>query len=204
MPTYKIIIDFSRVSDADLDQKAEAIIASLTGNANFTSPTPTLAVVTAATDAYKKALSKALIGTENDTRAKNQKRDALVALLQQLGYYVQMNGKNDPVVLGSSGFDLQKTRSRAGVLEKPENLRVTPQTGGVKLAVNPVSGARSYLFEFAPTPVADDTLWHSHASSSSRTSVMGLVSGKQYVFRVCAIGSDPTRTYSDHIVSFVL
>ncbi|MFL6527163.1 MAG: hypothetical protein ACJ8IQ_03610 [Chthoniobacterales bacterium] len=44
---------FSQIREDELDQKAQVIIASLTGNAAFPTPTPTLANVQAKLDAVR-------------------------------------------------------------------------------------------------------------------------------------------------------
>jgi len=48
---------FSQLRDEEFDNKAEAIVAALTGNANFPVTAPPLATITTAITAYKAALA---------------------------------------------------------------------------------------------------------------------------------------------------
>jgi hypothetical protein len=68
---------------------AQSIIAAMTGNTRFPSPLPTLAVISAAIATLQQAESAALARTKGAVTARNDRRAALVALLQQLRTYVQ-------------------------------------------------------------------------------------------------------------------
>ena len=67
---------------------ADAIVKAMTGNAAFTSPLPTLAVVSAAIANLLEAQTIAL-RTRGGTVDRDEKKVALVALLHQLKAYVQ-------------------------------------------------------------------------------------------------------------------
>ena len=72
MSTPRVKISFRSFKDAELVQKTEHILQSMTGNADFASPIPSLVAVKAAKDKYSIALGKALDGTKQDTSLKNQ------------------------------------------------------------------------------------------------------------------------------------
>ena len=93
MAILKVVIGFKDLRDDDLDTKAASIIKSITGNTNYTTPVPTLAVVQTALTAYETALTAAKNGSPEKTAIKDQKRKDLEALLKQLGTYVQRNCK---------------------------------------------------------------------------------------------------------------
>jgi hypothetical protein len=59
MPLLRITNGFDRLSDAQLEVKANTIVSSITGNSNFPTPTPTLADVQIAITAYTAALATA-------------------------------------------------------------------------------------------------------------------------------------------------
>ncbi len=204
----KLIINtgFSKFTDAVLDVKADEIITKMTGNANFTTPIPPLAEVTLAKTEYASSLVKAANGTTNDTATKNQKRSVLEGVLGRLGLYVQLTANENEDALFSSGFDLQKQREFVGILPKPENLRSTPGSniGSIKLVVNSIPGADSYLFEYTETPFTEKSVWQVIPSSKASINIDGLVSGKQYAFKVTGIGANPTTVFSDVVTSFVL
>ena len=158
------------------------------------------------TDAFQQLLAQVDDGNKATTVLKNQKRDELTGLLNQLALYVQMTAPGDEAALLSSGFDLAKPRQPIGILPKPETFRVEPAAmrGCLKVSVNKIKGANSYLFEYTTAPATPDSVWTDVVSSKTTVLIDNLTSGRQYVFRVAGIGADPTRVYSDEVSSFVL
>src|SRR5579863_2894878 len=68
---------------------ARSIVTTMTGNAAFPSPVPALATVSAAIDALEVAEKAALARTRGAVVARNERRTALIGLLQQLKAYIQ-------------------------------------------------------------------------------------------------------------------
>lgn len=205
MAKSKIITSFSRYSDSELSSKAAFIISSLTGNTSFPSPTPPLAELQTALQAFNAADEAALDGEKLNTAIKNQKRSELVALLVSLALYVQLTSNNDEVLLLSSGFDLKKSPAPIGVLPKPDGFKVQPgDSGTIKLSVKKINGAKMYLFQYTTAPAGAASAWGDVISSRTNTVITGLRSGTEYAFRAAGMGSDPSLTYSDVISSFVL
>lgn len=205
MAILKVLIGFSELRDDDLDTKAANIVKSMTGNTNYTTPVPTLAVVQTTLTAYETALTAAQNGTPDKTAFKDQKRRDLEAVLKQLGTYVQLNCKNDLSILLSSGFEANKPATRVGVLPKCENMKVEngPNSGTIKVSVDKMKGARSYRYETTPAPVTGQSVWNVNVGTASKFTIDGLISGQQYGFRVAGVGADPTIVYSDVITKFV-
>ena len=202
MAKIKILVDFSHYRDAELDQKANFIIGSMSGNAAFPDPVPDIAAITMANDEYITARRDAETGDHEKIAIKNQKRAILEDLLGKLGLYVQANGKNDEAILISSGFSLKKDREPVGMLPKPTGFSVhATEQGMVQLDLNAIKGADSYRFEYR---LPEDPNWTVRISTKSDLLLTGLESGKQYEFRVAGIGSNPERVYSDVLHSFVL
>ncbi len=206
MSTPRVKISFRSFKDAELVQKTEHILQSMTGNADFASPIPSLVAVKAAKDKYSIALGKALDGTKQDTSLKNQARADLEGLLHDLAMYVQLNGKGDEAIIISSGFDLAKTPAPVGILSKPYDFSVANngRKGCIDLSLYTISGAKTYLYEYTEAPASATSVWHIITDTAASITIKGLQSGKEYAFRVAGVGSDPTRVYSDVIMSFVL
>ncbi len=120
----KVLIDFSRYTDAELDQVAATIIAAMTDNTNFTTPVPALSLLSTALTAYRNALSAAAMGGEADTIFKDQQREALEELLVPLGLYVELESNGDEAVMLSSGYKVSKQPTPVGQLPKPSNFKV--------------------------------------------------------------------------------
>lgn len=205
METVKIIIGFSRVKDDDLDTKTEVIINSMTGNANFPTPVPPLAEVSAKNTAYVAALGAAKTGGKEETALKNQARKALEASLRLLGLYVEANCQNNEAIALSSGFDLQKAATPVGILPKPEDFTVEngPAAGTLEVGAKKIKGAKSYVFECTPAPVTDASVWTAKFNTAKSLLFEGLTPGKQYAFRMAGIGSDTMLVYSDIILRYV-
>ncbi|OIR13263.1 hypothetical protein GALL_56480 [mine drainage metagenome] len=199
MATPRVKVSFSTYTDSGFYQKSEHILQSMTGNPNFATPTPTLADVQTAITKYSDALGKVIDGTKQDTVLKNQARKELEALLHDLGLYVQLNGKNDEAIILSSGFDIANPRIPIGILPKPTGFNTGKNTitGCVDLELDPINGAKSYQFEYTDAPVTETSVWHVVTSTAAFITITGLVSGKEYAFRVTGVGSDPTRVYSN-------
>src|SRR5258707_4387630 len=154
--TVKPAIGFlTKDGDAQLDQDTETIIASMTGNANFPTPSPTLTVITTALSAFTIALADAADGGVEKTAIKNAKRAELVSLLRQLSSYVFATSNEDMTKLLSSGFPAQKTaRPPIGPLPTPATpfLSQGPVTGSLSALSPAINGAYIYNWRVALAP----------------------------------------------------
>lgn len=204
MSVIKVITSFSKLRDAELATRAQTIVDNMTGNSNYPTPTPALTEVTAALATYRDALSQAESRTKEKIVIKNEKRKALESLLNALAMYVQTNCQNDLATLLSSGFHSRKPGSPIGTLIKPENLKVVngPNLGSMKLSIDKIAGAVSYMFEYSEVPVSEESRWIARGSTARTYTVEGLSSGKEYAFRVAGVGADPTLVYSDVVSRF--
>src|SRR5688572_30918664 len=121
MKIQKILIDFSRFSNAQLVVRAQTIINSLTGNLDVPTPQPTIAALQTGLDDLLTAITAAETGGKEQKVIRDEKRSDLIALLQQEATYVTMIANDDvPVMLGA-GFDVSKIPSPIGPLPKPQN-----------------------------------------------------------------------------------
>lgn len=198
----KVMIDFSKSTDSELDQQAQAIFTAMTGNANFTTPAPPLTTLSEAIEDYQLALTQSATGDHAAVELKDQRRADLEEILRQLGLYVEMQSNGDAAIMLSSGFKISKSPSPIGPLPKPTGFEVKPDgKGEIKLALDKIDGAKTYQFEYKQTTASD---WNIQMSTKTRLMLTGLESGKEYDFRVLPIGTSDIREYSDEISSFVL
>jgi len=203
----KLRTNFSRYTDSGVAEKTQRIIDSMNDNPNYPAPVPALTDVQSLVDSYNNALANLGRTGQQGTLIKNQLRDSLEELLRTLALYVQVQGGSNLAILQSSGYDLQKGRGGPiGILPKPSDFKVIPGPvpGSAKPSFEPIDGANTYLFQYADASVTDSTVWQSEYSGKSSHIIEGLTSGNRYAFRVCGIGTDPTRVFSDVIISFVL
>lgn len=208
MANSKVIRDFSssRYSDPELAVKANHVVSQMTNNPHFPQPSPALSDISQATTNYQAALDKAENGTKEDTVIKNNMRKALESLLKLETDYVQQVSAGDEAIILSSGFDVNKKPTVVGPLDKPTgfNISVGVNKGSVVASCDVVPHASFYEFELTEMPVTPNSIWLKKTSTKHKLLIDGLTSGKQYMFRVAAAGSDPSRNYSEEISSFVL
>lgn len=205
MTIQKVITGFARLRDEDLNTFTQNILNKMTGNTNFVTPAPALADVETSLKDYQAALAHAKGGTKEATSLKREKRAALEALLRDLAAYVQVTGKNNSTVLLSSGFDLRKASTPIGILAKPVAVKIVPgpNPGSVRISVERIVGADSYIFQYVEAPATPTSLWHTKAATARTITIDNLTIGKEYAFRIGAVGSDPTIVYSEVLTKFV-
>ena len=190
MKEPKIVVSFARTSDSNLSTKSQFIISSMTGNTNFTTPTPTLAVLTAARTAFDTALAAAQTRDVNKIAVKNDKRELLIVLLRQLANYVELISNGNRTIMLSSGFELAKDGNDSVSLGNINNFTVTEgnNIGQVVSKCEGVENCISYLHCYTLDPVSNASIWTELATSTSSYTFEGLESGKKYWFKLKAVG----------------
>jgi len=208
MEGYSVSKNFSssKFSDEALVTKAQVIHDNMNGNTHYPSPDPALDVLQTATTELKDAIVKAKNGSKDDTSDKNAKRQILVDLLHRLSYYVQVTSNGDETIILSSGFDINKPAGPVGALPKPDNFKVVigANKGSIELSCDAVNHASFYEFQYTKTPVTATSVWVMRTATKRRILIEALTSGQQYVFKMAAAGSDPNRTWTDEISSYIL
>jgi|SRR5579883_2704354 len=175
---------------------ATAIVDGLTGNASFPTPVPTIAALQAAIAALASAQTAALTRAQGTVEVRDEKRAALVALLQQLKVYVQSildaNREHAPALAKSVAMDVRKPATR-----RPRTFaaRQGKLPGTVDL-VTPGAGKRaSYEWEFSAD--GGKTWQAAPPTMQARTTVAGLVSGGAYAFRVRSVTRSGASAWSE-------
>lgn len=178
-------------TDAQLLVRTEVILSAMTDNAHYPTPTPPLAVIAAAKDAFASAAALALEGGKTATAAKNARRAELVLLVRQLAGYVQLTCQGELTVLISSGFPIQKPqRQPAGVLPPPGNLTVTqgPRKGELRAVTAPTKGAAIYSWRVSTATAP--TVWMQTANTTAARNIFsGLTPGVIYRVEASVVNS---------------
>lgn len=197
MRRAKISISFSSYTDANLQTKAELIIASMTPNAAFANPVPTITELQAALDQYSADLVAAASLGRTNVANKNASRQQLEMLMTRLGMYVMFVANGDEAILTSSGFSLTKT-PEARFITNPGNVTLSNgiTTGQMVDFVKAVAGANGYLHEICAELPTSVTIWTSYTSTRSQYTFTGLEPGKKYWVRVAATGRNEQIAYS--------
>ena len=206
MSKDKIISNFSRLSDAELNVQATSIAACLTNNNSFTFANGEVAALTAATTKFYNKLAALTAGSVGAVAEKNAARADLIVLLSTIAIQVNLQANGDLVKLQSSGFPLVKHPERR-VQPVPSNLKVVNGNNGEMLASvdNSAVGDNGTIFAYTPATntVTDANLWMlKHANKHSIT-IKGLTPGVAYKFTAAYKGNDDDDlVWADPITKF--
>lgn len=201
MTVLRITNGFTKLSDPNLISRANSIQQAMVGNLNFSSPTPTLAALQTAINDLVTALSDADNGGNYDKAVKNQKRNALIDILHNLGAYVLFtsSGLPDPFLAAkSSAFHVAKTGSPI-LLGAIENLQLKDgmNPGELNISFNAVTGSKAFVCQYSDDPTLAESSWRTEVGTSRKFTLSGLEIGKKYFVRIIAIGANDQKVISD-------
>jgi hypothetical protein len=200
---HNVKLTYIYISDVALPMKSKSIEDSMTENANFPEPTPAIADIRAAREAYQDALSEAKHGDGRAITVKNQKRDALQTLLRDLSAYVIKEAKNDLAKLTSSGFDLVKVSTGNRTSDKL-SIVAGEVSGQISSTMKTVRGARAFVHEFTADPLTNDSVWTQVTVSSRKYLYTGFKPGDRFWFRVRAVLIGGREVNTDPVLRIVL
>ncbi|MBL7981551.1 MAG: fibronectin type III domain-containing protein [Flavobacteriales bacterium] len=172
--------------------KAEYVEGMMASNANFPTPNPSIATVTAAREALVAAVAQAESRAIADIAVRNALTSVLREHLVNLARYVNNVAGGDVEKALSSGFELAKRPEPSTKLEAPMGLevRLSDFEGCLNLNWKPVEDARMYqVYMCEGDPSDPKAVWTVVAvSSRTRTRISELTPGQFYSFRVTALG----------------
>ena len=206
MALAKISLSFARATDGNLVLFSDSVIAKMTGNAEYPTPSPSLASVQTSLTAFQNALADAKDGGPSKTALKNAVRETLVGKLRSLSLYVQEECDGDLAALLSSGFEATKPPTRAGILPAPHEVTLTQGTlsGQLQLRARPVANAGAYEGQ-KTTTVTNPNSWESvDALTAARMTIDGLTPGTTYWARLRAIGSAGPGAWSEPVSAIAI
>ncbi len=204
----KINLDFSsnQYPDAGLKVKGSTIAGNLAGNTYFETLAPYVVTIREKVTTFDEFLAKMADGNKKVTAEKNVARANLVDVLSETGRMVQNISKGDEVILLSSGYDLKRKPVYVEILDQPVNVMVRPGkiSGTLDISWDVVDHARSYEVRYTRIPKTDDSVYEKLTTPKHKMILDNLISGQQYVLQIAGVGSDPRRTWSFEIVSYVM
>lgn len=191
----KINSGFTRLTNAEFDNKAAQIIAAVTGNASFPTPSPTLAVIQTKLTAYQNALAMP-DGVAKAAALKSTRAD-LETALDQLARNLELTPNVTDTQLATTGFDLRKPAAQtADSPAAPANLRLKPTgvIGEVQFQFDASPRAKTYELQTSIDPNSGNWVQNGLFSSSRAVVIGGLTHGKDVWGRVRAIGPNNTMS----------
>jgi hypothetical protein len=193
-------------SDQALVVTGGRIVAAMTANAAYPVPVPTLAVLSAARDAFIAAVNANDRG-KLAIAARNKAREPYQAALRQLSMYVAQNCQGDLVTLLSSGYPAQQPRGPDAQIAPPTpgNLRVLhgPASGQLVGRCDRTAGAALYQWRYA-TAAAPTAYTLTDINSKGRVTLAGLLPGTQYQVQVRACGKRGSSDWSDVVAVYAV
>ena len=186
---------FASFSVARLIMFVRNVIAMMTSNPDFPTPSPTLPVVTTAVNDLEVKAQAALNGGKVEYAARRASEATLLALVRQLGNYVESTANGDLETLLGSGFDAVRAPSPSVIPDVPANPRLTYTgvSGHLMFRFDGGYNVKNFAIQHAEHvdgPWIDDDL-----STTSRVLLSGLTPGKTYWARACANGAAGTSDW---------
>jgi hypothetical protein len=177
---------------------AEGIVKRMTGNPSFPNPTPTLAAVSTSIAELQTAEASALARTKGAVSTRNEKRKALIALLQELRAHIQSTAdadeSNGPSIIESAGVALRKTPTRrARVFAAKPGL-----ISGVATVVAASAGHRA-SYEWQYSTDGGKTWVTAPPTLQAKTTVAGLVPGATVQFKYRAVTKTGGANWSEPV-----
>ena len=202
----KVKLGLQDQSVPEKTQLGDTVHTSMTGNANYVTPVPTLAELLAAKNALATAFATAVAArqaSEQATALLNQKEDVFDLVMTQLGNYVETTSGGDEAKILSAGMQVASGRTPPAPMPKVENVAATPGDldGECDLVWKPVKRKTNYIVEVSPDPVTPTSWSQAGLPTKSNFTVSGLVSGAKYWFRVAASASLGAGPRSDPATS---
>jgi hypothetical protein len=193
----RVSLGFARKIDTDLIAFTRNVVTLMTGNLQYPTPSPTLAIITTSVDAFEVAVHDALDGGKIAIATRNAARVELLSLDRQLAAYVQGHCANDLVNLLSSGFEAIKAPSPIGQLPPPQNPRLllTGMSKELSFRYDGVYNAANYSYQTATDDVGPWTDYD--IASKAQVKLTGLTPGKVYWARVRANGTAGPSEWSN-------
>ena len=182
--------------------KADYVVSKMNGNISFPTPTPTMLVLTAATDKLRDFISSAGSGAHEAIADRDLQASVVRKLMATLVQYVNLTSGSDLEVALSSGFE-QVRKPEPAILGTPENVRSRPSAykGCVDTRWNKVPSARMYQMYMCEGDPETGKWTAVGTSSRADRRVSGLDSGKLYSFRVAALGAAGEGPLSEIVTS---
>jgi hypothetical protein len=192
--TFTVVLALAGLAIADLIKKALFIVDSMTGNPNFSTPSPALTVIGNDVTNLETAQTKASGGGKPLTAAMHAQEAILVRDLNALGNYVETIANNDPAnavsIILSAGMEVKADATHGPTKFHAE---LTSVAGEVKLKT---AFILSVIYHWQMS--TDGTTFAEIGVTRKGTFIKGgFTLGTRYYFRVATEDNNGLSTWSD-------
>jgi hypothetical protein len=200
----KINLNFKDIHDSDLNMLAFRVAERMTNNEYFPDPGFLVIELNELCPQFNKAVAHVGSRDMEKIAHKNNLRALLIKKLKEVGDFVIKEAKGAELPLISSGFPLIKPVDEI-ILGSPEDFIIMPgpKPGEIIMKVSRVRGARSYLYQWTPAPLTNESVWESIADTRCKKVISKLPLGVNYFFRMAAIGSRNQIIYTKPLSRYV-
>jgi hypothetical protein len=191
--------------EEDLEVKGDHVVETMDNNPDFPDLPPAFAELKKEMPEYRASRRKAESGEKKLVSIKNDKKVRVLNLLQELAEYVTVKSNGDRTLILSSGFDVSnERRSNKNLPPSIEKLEVELGEAGVAIIrTKEVTAVKAYIHQYTTEAPSINTVWVGDGSSQGEHTFAGLSTGKQYWFRVVAIGFKKQKAFSPIVSRFI-
>ena len=198
-----VVLGLTRLPIPQEIELSRFVVTSMTGNANFTTPSPTLATITANANALETAYVAAQGGGKDEHAVMYAKKLLLELSLKALAGYVESIANANPVnaesIILSAGMQVKKRPSpRANGFR----LSLTGKPGEVLLKTD-FDDRATFTWQTTFTPLAEDSWQTIHVGTQAKYLATGLTRGMLYFFRVAKVDKDGQQPWSGVAYTYV-
>ena len=192
----KAKLSLSTLNPQEIIELTTQIVTMMTGNANFTTPNPTLAAITTqknTTNTSITAYDTAKAAADAALATRDANVSTLKNMLTQLVGYVENVTGGDAAKIESAGMAVRAS-STAPVGPMTQVLDLVLSEGDFDGTLDgvwkPLRGAKSYEIQISADPPTGTSWAAKMTASKSSATVEGLTSGAKLWARVRAVGAD--------------
>jgi hypothetical protein len=195
-PKPRVSLKFARFTIAQLIEFGRHVVISLTGNPDFTTPSPTPAATTTSVDALEAADQAALNGDRIALSARKAAKADTVDTLRQLAAYIQNQGQEDRTIMLGSGFELNRIPAPIGPLPPPGAPIVAHglNDGEIKARIVRPNGTSSVNWRLALAS-APSVYLQTVSTPGGRYTFKGLTAGEVYLVQASVVGTEGVSSW---------
>jgi hypothetical protein len=181
---------------------ATGIVTGMTNNPVFPQPVVPLTTVTGAITELHNAETAALTRAKGAVATRNEKRAALISLLEQLRAYVQARAdaspENGASIIESAGMAVRKVATHAA---RAFTAKAGAVSGTVRLYAKSVGDRAAYMWEYSTD--GGKTWIATPVTLQAKTTISGLTPGATVQFRYQPVSKTGEGDWSQTILLLV-